>query len=83
MPSERRLHPLSFLFVIAGQVRQLAIPGIVVLVTAGTAGGDWQAWTLLFLIPYGLAVITRYISFRSNKFVPGDAVPFQAWRKSL
>jgi putative membrane protein len=64
MPSDRRLHPFSILFGLGSELRQFVIPGIVVLVTAGTAGGDWQAWTLLFLIPYGLAVITRYISFR-------------------
>jgi len=26
MPSERRLHPLSFVFVIGGQIRQLVVP---------------------------------------------------------
>jgi putative membrane protein len=64
MPSDRRLHPFSLLFGLGSELRQFVIPGIVVLVTAGTAGGDWQAWTLLFLIPYGLAVILRYVSFR-------------------
>jgi putative membrane protein len=64
MPSDRRLHPFSILFGLGSELRQFVIPGIVVLVTAGTAGGDWQAWTLLFLIPYGLTVIARYISFR-------------------
>jgi putative membrane protein len=64
MPSDRRLHPFSILFGLGRELRQFVIPGIVVFVTAGTAGGDWQAWTLLFLIPYGLTVIARYISFR-------------------
>lgn len=64
MPSDRRLHPFSILFGLGSELRQFVIPGLVVLVTAGTAGGDWQAWTLLFLIPYGLAVIARYVSFR-------------------
>ena len=64
MPSDRRLHPFSILFGLGSELRQFMIPGLVVLVTAGTAGGDWQAWTLVFLIPYGFAVIARYASFR-------------------
>jgi putative membrane protein len=64
MPSDRRLHPFSILFGLVSQLRQFAIPGIVVLVSAGTAGGDWQGWTLLFFIPYALAVVARYLSFR-------------------
>ena len=51
MPSERRLHPLSFVFDIVGQVRQFVVPGLVVLVGAGSAGFDWQAWLVLLIIP--------------------------------
>jgi putative membrane protein len=64
MPSDRRLHPFSILFGLGSEFRQFVIPGIVVLVTAGTTGGDWQGWTLLFFIPYGLSVAARYFSFR-------------------
>ncbi|HYN10720.1 MAG TPA: PH domain-containing protein [Vicinamibacterales bacterium] len=64
MPSDRRLHPFSILFGLGSQLRQFVIPGILVLVTARSAGGDWQAWSMLFLIPYSLAVIARYASFR-------------------
>ena len=38
MPSERRLHPLSFVFDIVGQVRQFVVPAGVVLVGAGLGG---------------------------------------------
>jgi hypothetical protein len=31
MPSERRLHPVSFLFVVAGQARELIVPGLAVV----------------------------------------------------
>jgi putative membrane protein len=64
MLSDRRLHPYSILFGLGSELRQFLIPGLVVLVTAGTAGGDWQGWTLLFLIPYALSVVARYLSFR-------------------
>ena len=64
MLSDRRLHPYSILFGLGSELRQFLIPGVVVLVTAGTAGGDWQGWTLVFLIPYALSVVARYLSFR-------------------
>jgi putative membrane protein len=64
MPSERRLHPLSFLFVVGGQFQQFLVPGLLVLVGAGSAGLDWQAWLPLVLIPYAVAAIVRSVSFR-------------------
>ena len=63
-PSERRLHPLSFMFVIASQVRQLVVPGLVVLVGAGSAGLDWQAWLILLIIPYALIAVIQSITFK-------------------
>lgn len=72
-PSERRLHPLSFLFVIASQVRQLVVPGLVVLVGAGSAGLDWQAWLILLIIPYALIAIIQSITFR-YRFEADDLV---------
>jgi putative membrane protein len=47
MPSDHRLHPLSILFGLAKQIRAFAIPGLLVLFTAGTTGWnwwDWEAW---------------------------------------
>ena len=67
MPSDRRLHPFSILFGLGRELRQFVIPGIVVFVTAGTAGGDWQAWTLLFLIPYGAAVVLLMSAARAEQ----------------
>jgi putative membrane protein len=64
MPSEQRLHPLSILFGFGKQLRSLALPVIVVLVTAGTVGLVWQLWALPFLIPYVFVSVARYISFR-------------------
>jgi putative membrane protein len=64
MPSDRRLHPLSIVFGLVAQLRTFAIPGILVLVSAGAAGWGWQLWAMPFLIPYALFIIVRYISFR-------------------
>lgn len=65
MPSDRRLHPLSILFGLAAQVRNLLVPGLVVLF-AGSRGwwGDWQAWAMLLVIPYTIVAILRYVTFR-------------------
>jgi len=73
MPSERRLHPLSFVFDIVGQLRQLVVPGLVVLVGAGSAGLGWQVWLMLFVIPYAIVAIIRSLSFR-YRFDTGELV---------
>jgi putative membrane protein len=64
MPSDRRLHPLSILFGLGSQAREFAVPALIVLVTAGSAGGRWEAWLLLLLVPYTLVSVARYVSFR-------------------
>jgi putative membrane protein len=72
-PSERRLHPLSFLFDVGGQLRQLVVPGLVVLIGAGSAGWDWQAGFMLLVIPYAVVAIVRSLSFR-YRFDPSELV---------
>ena len=64
MPSERRLHPLSFLFAMAGQLRQFLLPGLVVIFTAGATRGEWEPWWMLALIPIGGAALIRSLSYR-------------------
>jgi putative membrane protein len=64
MPSERGLHPLSFLFHLGGQLRQLVVPGLVLLVGAGSAGYEWEAWVLMLLVPSALIALVRCLSIR-------------------
>lgn len=64
MPSDRRLHPLSFLFAIAGQLRQFLLPGLVVIVTAGAAGGEFEPWLMAVVIPVALLALGRALSYR-------------------
>lgn len=64
MPSERRLHPLSFLFQVGGQLRQLIVPLLVLLVGAGSAGLDWQGWLMLLIVPSSLVALLRCLSLR-------------------
>ncbi len=64
MPSERRLHPLSFVFHVGGQLQQLVGPGLVLLGGAGSAGLDWQIWAMSLIIPSALFALLRCLSFR-------------------
>jgi len=64
MPSERRLHPASFLFAIAGQLRQFLLPGVVVIFTAGAASGGWEPWWMFAVIPVAVGALLRSLSYR-------------------
>jgi membrane protein YdbS with pleckstrin-like domain len=64
MPSERRLHPASFLFAIAGQLRQFLLPGLVVIITAGAAGGEFEPWLMAAVIPVAVVALGRALSYR-------------------
>jgi putative membrane protein len=64
MPSDHRLHPASFLFAIAGHLKNFLLPGIVVLFTAGVSGGDWQIWLMTLVVPVAAFSILRALSYR-------------------
>ena len=66
MPSEdRRLHPLSILFGLISGLRSFALPGLLLLIGAGSAGFMvWELWALPFLIPSMVISAVRYFSFR-------------------
>ena len=64
MPSERRLHPLSFLFGIAGQLRQFLVPGLVLVFTASATTGRWEQWMMLAIVPASLGALVRSLSYR-------------------
>lgn len=63
-PSERRLHPVSFLFELASHLRQLVVPGLFVLI-AGARGSDaWQVYAMVLFVPLALVSIARTLVFR-------------------
>jgi putative membrane protein len=64
MGSERRLHPVSFLFALGGQAKELLLPGIFVLVSARSGGGNWETWAMVFIVPIGIAAAVRVLSYR-------------------
>ncbi len=63
MPSEGRLHPLSFLFHVGGHLQQLVVPFLLLLVGAGTAGFD-AAWVVPVVVVYALVSVLRCLSLR-------------------
>ena len=65
MSSERRLHPLSFLFAIGARIKDFALPLVIVLITAGRSGiQTWQLWLLIFIVPTAVVAIGRTLTFR-------------------
>ncbi len=63
-PSDRKLHPVSFLFELASHMRQLLLPGIFVLI-AGTRGSEtWQLYAMVLFLPFALASVARALVFR-------------------
>lgn len=81
MPSEHRLHPASLLFVLGGHLRNFLLPGLIFLVSAGSRGWDWQVWGMWLIVPFALASIVRYVSFRyryeANEIVVKTGVLFR------
>jgi putative membrane protein len=75
MPSEQRLHPSTLIFDLAGHLKRLALPGLLVIFgmsrssggRGGTFGGapaGWEVWLMILLVPAVLFSIARYLSFR-------------------
>jgi putative membrane protein len=64
MGSERRLHPLSFLFALGGQAKELLLPGVFVLVSARSGRGNWETWAMVFIVPFAIAAAVRVLSYR-------------------
>jgi putative membrane protein len=73
MASDQRLHPLSFLFGIAQQLKTFLLPGVVLLVAGSRNWGDWQLWGMLLAIPFALVSLGRYFSFR-YRYEPNEIV---------
>jgi putative membrane protein len=75
MPSEQRLHWATLFFDLARQVKQFALPAVLVMFGAsqstGGPGGSfgrlpnqWEAWLLLLFVPATIFSIIRYATFR-------------------
>lgn len=72
MESERRLHPLSFVFVIQGAAKQFLFPAILALFATRNRDA-WEAWAAVLVVPVALIAIGRALSFR-YRFDPTELV---------
>ena len=63
-PSDRPLHPLSFVFAMFAHGRQLLVPGLLVLFAGARGGEDWQIWAMALFIPLTISAIVRVRLFR-------------------
>ena len=62
------------LFLLAGQLRQFAVPVVIALVLGSRSRETaWQIYALPFLIPYALFVVVRYLTF-TYTFGDGELV---------
>lgn len=61
-PSERRLHPLSFLFAIGSELRGFLLPFVFLIVTMRSA--TWELWPLWLVLPTLIYALVRYLTFR-------------------
>jgi putative membrane protein len=72
--TKRRLHPWSLLFLLAGQLRQFAVPVVLALVLGSRSSETaWQIYALPVLIPYAIFVVVRYLTF-TYAFGDGELV---------
>jgi putative membrane protein len=62
MESERRLHPLSFVFAIADSAKQFLVPALLALFATGRSA--WEVWGAVVLVPIAIVAIGRALSFR-------------------
>lgn len=61
--AERRLHPLSWLFVALGQLKSFALP-LIALLVFGQRGDSWQWWGLVAVAALTLSAVLRYFTYR-------------------
>jgi putative membrane protein len=82
--AERRLHPLSFLFTLLGQLRQFALPLLVILFTGRRNALDWS--DLAGLIGVGVLAfvsIAQYFTYRYRLEPDGVVIRSGVFQRSL
>lgn len=60
---DRRLHPLSWLFVLLLQIKGFALP-LIALLVYGRNEDSWQWWGLVAVVVMTLAAVVRYFTYR-------------------
>ena len=68
MPSEfaapRRLHPVSLIFILAGEAKTFALPAVLLFFGGGGSGdGWWRLFGALMIVPAAIFAVVRYLWF--------------------
>lgn len=64
MPSERRLHPASILFLLGSQLREFLVPILLLVFGAQRSDGGWERWLAWLLVPYAGVALGRWLTLR-------------------
>lgn len=59
---ERRLHPLSWLFMAAQFAKGFIVPAILLIFASG--GASYELWAAVFIVPAALGAVVKYVVFR-------------------
>lgn len=62
--SDRRLHPLSWVFILLAQTKSLVVPLIALLFTSGRWAWSWETWALVGILPAALVALVQYFRLR-------------------
>lgn len=73
MPSDRRLHPLSVIFNLGKQATGLIVPFLLFLAGSRSENVVWELFGVIFLVPYTLAAVGRYVTYR-YRYDPDEMV---------
>lgn len=79
--AERRLHPLSWLFVLIQQVKSFALPLVVLLFTG--RGNSWELWGLVGAGALVLVSLGQYFTYRFRVDADGIVIRSGLLQKSL
>lgn len=78
---ERRLHPLSWLFVLVQQLRQFALPLLVLLLTG--RGNTWELWGLVGVGVLAAVSVAQYFTYRFRIEADGIVIRSGLLQRSL
>ncbi len=78
---ERRLHPLSWLFVLFQQLKSFALPLLVLLFTG--RGNSWELWGLVGAGALVLVSLAQYFTYRFRVDADGIVIRSGFFQKSL
>jgi putative membrane protein len=82
LTQEKRLHPLSWMFALILQLRQFALPLIVLMIT-GRSDNPYQWWGLIAVLILAIYSIVQYFTYRYRIVEDGIIIRSGLFQKNL